>query len=195
VTRRRFQSGGTLTPEQWYFGLVDELARRLRLQDPEEFWSSHARLSPVLRWSRYLRERVLGRGEAPVIVFIDEIDAVRSLPFPADDFFASMRALYNARAEDPACRHLSFCMMGVATPYELMQDVTRTPFNVGRGIRLEDFTREEAEPFAEELRELSVDPWQLLDPVLEWTEGHPYMTQRVCEAVISCEAERGAWVV
>jgi len=120
-------------------------------------------------------------------VFIDEIDAVRSLPFPADDFFASMRALYNARAEDPACRHLSFCMMGVATPYELMQDVTRTPFNVGRGIRLEDFTREEAEPFAEELRELSVDPWQLLDPVLEWTEGHPYMTQRVCEALV-CKA-------
>ena len=33
-----------------------------------------------------------------------EIDAVRSLPFPADDLFAAIRALYNARAEDPACQ-------------------------------------------------------------------------------------------
>jgi hypothetical protein len=179
-----------VTAEQWYFGLADELSRRLRLSDPARFWSTHERLSPVHRFSRFLRQRVVGRARSPVIVFLDEIDAVRSLPFPADDFFATIRAMYNARADDPACRRISFCMMGVAAPSELMQDVTRTPFNVGRGIRLLDFTREEAAAFAEGLRELGGDPWQFLDPILEWTEGHPYMTQRVCEALVREGVER-----
>lgn len=172
-----------VTPEQWYFGLTDEVARRLRLRDPLRFWASNAMLSPVHRFSRFLQHRALGRGGQPIVVLLDEIDAVRSLPFPADDLFAAIRALYNARAEDPACQRLTFCMMGVAAPYELMQDVARTPFNVGRGIRLEDFSRDEAESFAEALRERVVDPWQYLDPILEWTEGHPYMTQRLCEAL------------
>jgi hypothetical protein len=179
-----------ITPEQWYFGLIDELSRRLKLRDPARFWSSHERLPPVQRWSRFLRARVIGRRTTPVIIFLDEIDVVRSLPFPADDFFASIRALYNARADEAAWQRLNFCMMGVASPSEMMQDVTRTPFNVGRAIRLEDFTRHEALAFAEGLREIAEDPWQFLDPILGWTEGHPYMTQRICEAMAREGADR-----
>jgi hypothetical protein len=173
-----------VTPDQWYFGLVDELSRRLGLGDPVGFWESQRRLSPVRRWSRYLLDEVLHRIPSRVVVFLDEIDAVRALPFSADDFFASLRALYNARLEYAPCRRLSFCMMGVAAPGELVQDLNRTPFNVGQGIRIEDFTREEAEAFLPGLRDLAAEPSQLLDPILEWTEGHPYMTQRVCEALV-----------
>jgi hypothetical protein len=62
-----------------------------------------------------------------------------------------------------------------------MADATRAPFNVGRGIRLVDFTREEAKALLPWLRELTSNPQPALDAVLEWTEGHPYMTQRICE--------------
>lgn len=171
-------------PEQWYFGLVDELSRRLDLGDPLSFWERHGLLSPVHRWSRFLRAEVLGRAPTPVAVFFDEIDVVRSLPFSSDDFFASLRAAYNARVDDAAYQRLSFCFMGVAAPWELMQDTTRTPFNVGHGIRLEDFTREEASAVLPALQELAEDPWGVLDAVLEWTHGHPYMTQRICEALV-----------
>jgi len=172
-----------VTLEQWYYGLVDSVARSLGLPDPGEFWSRNARLSPVLRWSRYLRSEVIGTIPSPVVIFIDEIDAVRSLPFSADDFFASLRLLYNARADDPACERLRFCMMGVATPGELMQDTARTPFNVGRGIRLDDFTRVEAKAFLPGLSGLSEEPEHLLEIILEWTQGHPYMTHRICEVL------------
>jgi AAA domain-containing protein len=170
-----------VTPEQWYFGLVDALARSLGLADPVRFWKSHGLLSPVLRWSRFLQSEIVEKLVEPVVIFLDEIDAVRSLPFSADDFFASIRFLYNARADDPACERLRFCMMGVATPGELMRDTARTPFNVGRGIRLADFSRAEAAAF---LPGLSGDPEEadrLLDSILHWTEGHPYMTHRICE--------------
>lgn len=51
----------------------------------------------------------------PVVIFIDEIDTTLKLDF-TDDFYAAIRYLYNARAEIPAFRRLSFVLIGVATP-------------------------------------------------------------------------------
>src|SRR2546428_578532 len=50
---------------------------------------------------------------ARLVVFLDEIDVVRSLPFRADELFAAVRACYNRRTEDPAFERLSFCLLGV----------------------------------------------------------------------------------
>src|SRR5436309_3190425 len=47
------------SPEVWYFSLMDELARALRLEtDPGEFWQRHAGRTPVYRWFTFLREEV-----------------------------------------------------------------------------------------------------------------------------------------
>lgn len=172
-----------ITPSQFYFGLIDELSSRLGLPDPSEFWKKQRRLSPVHRCARWFRDELLGKVEGRVVVFLDEIDAVRSLPFSVDDLFASIRSLFDARVGTPALLRLSFCMIGVAAPLDLMRDVNRTPFNVGRGIRLEDFTRDEAGAFLPGLEGLTDSPRATLDAVLEWTEGHPYMTQRICEVL------------
>jgi hypothetical protein len=64
-----------------------------------------------------------------------------------------------------------------------MRNASRTPFNVGRGIRLDDFVREEAEQLAAGLGDSAAHAGLVLDVVFEWTEGHPYMAQRICEAV------------
>jgi hypothetical protein len=40
------------------------------------------------------------------VIFIDEIDTVRSLPFSTDEFFAGIRECYNRRTEDPAFEQL-----------------------------------------------------------------------------------------
>src|SRR5439155_14995103 len=42
-----------------------------------------------------LRPKAQGLTPPRLVVFIDEIDAVRSLPFPADEFFAAIRECYN----------------------------------------------------------------------------------------------------
>ena len=57
-----------------------------------------------------------------VVIFVDEIDAVRSLRFSADEFFAGIRECYNRRSEDPEFQRLTFCLLGVATPSDLIQD-------------------------------------------------------------------------
>src|SRR4029078_12577354 len=82
------------------------------------------------------------------VIFIDEIDAVRGLPFSTDEFFAAIREFYNRRSEDPELNKLTFCLLGVAAPSDLIRDTRLTPFNIGQRIELNDFTEDEARGLA-----------------------------------------------
>lgn len=166
--------------EPWFYGLIDVLARELALPDPQPFWDFHVRLSAVARWSRYLREVALPASSGPVAIFIDEIDVLHGRAFAAD-FLSSIRALHNDRATDPRCGRVTFCLIGVAAPSELIADPLRTPFNVSREIAIRDFTTDEAAGLAVGLERFGGQ--QALDSILAWTDGHPYMTQRLCWAL------------
>jgi hypothetical protein len=144
--------GQNLSVEQWYDGLLGRLGRSLDLEEEaEEYWLAHERQSPLVRWMGALQQIVLPRCPGRLVIFIDEIDAVRSLPFSTDEFFAAIRECYNRRTEEPEFARLSFCLLGVATPSDLIQDTRTTPFNIGRRIELTDFTPAEAAPLAQGL--------------------------------------------
>jgi hypothetical protein len=141
--------GMNLSEERWYDGLLNMVGAQLDLEDElDDFWRSHTRLGPIHRWMRALREVVLNRIPGQVVLFLDEIDIVRSLPFSTDEFFAGIRHCYNTRTEDPEMERLTFCLLGVTTPSDLIRDTRTTPFNIGRRIELNDFTPEEAAPLA-----------------------------------------------
>jgi len=176
--------GVNVTAEQWYDGLLARVARQLDLEDElDEFWQTHVRLSPLQRWMKAIEEVVLARHAGTVVIFVDEIDAVRSLPFSADEFFAAIRECYNRRSEQPQLRRLTFCLLGVATPSDLIRDARMTPFNIGRRIELHDFCTEEACLLAAGLDRDDRTAERLLQRIFDWTGGHPYLTQRLCQAV------------
>jgi WD40 repeat protein len=172
-----------VTAEQWYRGLLTELGEQLGLEDQlRASWQQHDDLAPTQRWLRALRDLFRPSRARPIVVFIDEIDAVRSLPFRTVDFFAGIREIYNRRAREPELR-LTFCLLGVASPTDLIADPTLTPFNVGRRIELTDFTEAEAAPLARGLGRPPAVAASMLQRVLFWTGAHPYLTQRLCQAV------------
>jgi hypothetical protein len=118
-----------------------------------------------------------------VVIFIDEIDAVRSLPFSTDEFFAGIRQFYNRRTESKELERLTFCLLGVAAPSDLIRDTRMTPFNIGQRIELHDFTEAEAASLIQGLRREGRLGAALLQRVRYWTGGHPYLTQRLCQAI------------
>src|SRR5262249_19300114 len=125
------------------------------------------------------------------VSFIDEFDSVRSLPFSTYEFCAAIRECYNRRTRDPEYERLTFCLLGVASPSDLIRDTRMTPFNIGRRIDLTDFTEEEARPLAIGLEvgeagtpgRSAREARALLKRILYWTGGHPFLTQRLCLAV------------
>lgn len=179
------------TAAEWYFGLLHEIADQLALPPPGPYWRDNEGLSPVHRFSGYLRKELLHRVSEDVVIFIDEIDSVLALTeVSRDDFFGSVRAVFNQRAQDPAFERLTFCLIGVALPSDLVEDEARTPFNIGRSIALRDFTRAEMTAFLPSLAEHVPDPDAVLEEVFHWTDGHPYMAQTVCQNL--CEETLGS---
>ena len=172
--------GQNLTPVQWYRGLLAGIGEQLGLeQEIDACWAEHAEAGPMQRFLGALRRAALPALPGALVIFIDEIDAVRSLPFSTDELFAGIRALYNRRVQDPELNRLTFCLLGVATPADLIRDTRTTPFNVGVRMDLSDFTPVEAMPLVRGM----AGGKAVLERVLYWTGGHPYLTQCLCRAV------------
>ena len=177
--------GGISTPEAWFFGFLDELSVQLGLDaDINAWWEAHAHHNAVQRFSNFLRDELLPNIPSPIVVFVDEIDSALGMAF-TDDFFAAIRAAYNARASHPEFKRLTFILLGVARPADLIRDRNRTPYNIGTHIDLSDFTLPELGPFQEVFE--TVYPGrgtEILQWALDWTNGQPYLTQKLCAELI-----------
>ncbi|MBW4692310.1 MAG: AAA-like domain-containing protein [Lyngbya sp. HA4199-MV5] len=177
-----------MTPEQWYSSVIDSIVSSLDLYETFDFytwWEEHQLLSFVRRFDKFLEEVLLVAISQPIVIFIDEIDCVLSLPFKLDDFFALIRECYNRRAEKPAYQRLTFTLLGVMTPSDLIQDKQRSPFNMGREIELTGFQLAETEPLWQGLAHFAPYPSAILGSILTWTGGQPFLTQKLCRLVVS----------
>ncbi len=183
--------GTQVTAEQWYLGLLLKIEEQLMLDtDVDQWWEANNNVGVTQRLTNFFQHVLLEEVKSPVVVFVDEIDTTLSLDF-TDDFFAAIRYLYVARATDTKFERLSFVLIGVATPGDLIRDPKRTPFNIGQRLDLTDFTFEEAITLSEGLGLEGEPAKELLKCVLEWTGGHPYLTQRLC-SIIS-QQDKNSW--
>lgn len=175
-----------LLPEQWYAGFVYSLANSFNLLERvniRQWWYDRELLSPVQRLGEFIHEVLLQHVPQKIVIFIDEIDSVINLDFEIDDFFVLLRACFNKRADHPDYQRLTFALFGVATPSQLIQDKTRTPFNVGQAIQLKDFQLHEAQPLLQGLAVKVQNPQAVLREVLAWTNGQPFLTQKICKLI------------
>ncbi len=178
--------GSKVTPQQWYGGVICDLLRSFNILGTVDFrswWRDLELLSPVQRLSEFIESILLRSIEQNIVIFVDEIDSVLSLPFPLDDFFAFIRACHNMRVDQPEYNRLTFVLLGVAMPSDLIQDKNRTPFNIGRAIALDGFRLDEAQPLAHGFADKTNNPQAVLQEVLAWTGGQPFLTQKVCQLV------------
>ncbi|MBE9118775.1 AAA-like domain-containing protein, partial [Lusitaniella coriacea LEGE 07157] len=176
-----------VTPEKWYGGLTKTLIGRFGLEERFSFSSwrnEHKDIPPVQFFREFIEEVILRYIDQPVVIFIDEIDSVLQLSFK-DDFFALIRACFNNRADNAAYNRLTFVLLGVATPGDLIGDKDRTPFNIGRAVELQGFQLQEVEPLARGLEGKVSNPQAVMEEILNWTGGQPFLTQKLCQLVTS----------
>jgi hypothetical protein len=179
-----------ITPLQWYAGIINELINTFELNekcDIDSWWDKYDQesLSAVNFFGNFLRDILLKYVESNIVIFIDEIDSIISLEFKIDDFFALIRSFYNRRVDNVEYNRLTFVLLGVATPSDLIQDKTLTPFNIGYGVELTGFTFAESQALAKGLSVKTNQPEKLLKLILNWTGGQPFLTQKVCNLVLN----------
>ncbi len=177
--------------QEWYGSLASELLgsfapevkKKWRLWRKEE---ERQELTPIKKLHQLIEELLLPSllPHQKLVIFIDEIDYVKGLPFSTDEFFALIRSCYNDRSLNPQFDRVTFCLLGVATPADLIQNKQLTPFNIGTGIELQGFRLEEAEPLIKGLKGKVTSPESVMSDILYWTGGQPFLTQRLCNLVV-----------
>ena len=179
-----------VTISQWYGGIVYALVESCQLEEKFDFdwqiwWQEHQKiLDPVRCFSLFIEQVLLKKIQQPIVIFVDEIDRVLSQDFSLDDFFALIRFFQNQRVDKPIFERLTFALLGVATPSDLITDKTQTPFNIGEEIELHGFQLEEIQPLIKGLQGRFDNPRRVIEEILDWTGGQPFLTQKLCKLMV-----------
>jgi hypothetical protein len=179
-------SGKNISEDIWYRVLFEQLVKRfdLSIREKEQtWWDERAYKSPINRLDQFVEEILLKEVSRPIVICFDEIDSVLSLNFSTDDFFAWLRSCHEKRPHNRDYQRLTFCMLGVAAVSNFILDNYRSPFNIGQDIRLSGFTIRDARKLAEGLQEKFIEPQRVLEEVIEWTGGQPFLTQKICNLI------------
>ncbi|GFE69530.1 CHASE2 domain-containing protein [Chroococcus sp. FPU101] len=180
--------GTDITIEQWYAGFIQSLVSSCELTEQIQWrpwWRERRDLfSPVQRLGLFIEEVLLVEIKLPIIIFVDEIDRVLSQKFSLDDFWVLIRFFQNQRKDDAKYQRLTFALLGVATPSNLIQDKTQAPFNIGRAIELSGFNLDEVQPLIDGLKGKVDHPQLMMQEILNWTGGQPFLTQKLCRLMV-----------
>jgi hypothetical protein len=178
-----------ITPDQWYAGVIYSIMSSLELDNIftldhlDHWWTERSLLSSVQRFSQFIEEVLLKLIRQDIVIFFDEIDSLIQLNF-RHEFFLAIQACYNKRAHRGDYKRLTFALLGVATPSDLIRGHNCTCFNIGRAIELCGFEWHEAQSLVRGLEGKVKNPQGVLKEVLEWTGGQPFLTQKLCKLIL-----------
>lgn len=175
-----------INEEQWYGSIAYTLANNFQLLESfnlPDWWCERRYLSPPRCLDAFIRDVLLVRVQRNIVLFVDEIDTILNLPFLVDDFFALIRDCYERRTINNRYQRLTWVLLGVANPSELIKDKSHNPFNIGREIHLTGFKLESSYVLAKGLEPHAKRPLAVLKAILGWTGGKPFLTQKLCQLV------------
>jgi hypothetical protein len=174
--------GVEVTCEQWYASAIRSLVGDLDLKskfDLRSWIRERELLSPVQRFAEFIETVVLQEIDAPIVIFVEEIDRLLSLKFGMDDFFGLVRSFFEDRPTKSDYNRLTFSFLGVATPTDLIQSHNTSAFNIGYAVEMAGFTLTEALPLMQGLASKVANPQDYLAEAVKWTGGQPFLIQRL----------------
>ncbi len=168
---------------RWYYNVAYRLLRQLRLKnDLQAWWHDKSMLSNRQRLVEFYIDIILKNVAGRIVIFVDAMECVGRLSF-AEHLPASIRAVQNSRMTDPELRRLNFVMLGECDASSLVSHDGLSPFVDSVAIRLTDFSRDELTIFSTELNLPAEQSNRALDRIYEWTNGQPYLTQKLARAL------------
>lgn len=157
--------------------LTDELEMDGRISD---YWSMP--LGNSQRTTRYVGRYILKELKSPLVLAMDEVESIFDTDFRSD-FFSMLRSWHNSRATSPLWKQLDLVLVTSTEPYQLIENLNQSPFNVGQVIELSDFTIENVN----DLNQRHENPLNKaeVERLMNLLGGHPYLVRRALYLVAS----------
>lgn len=162
---------------QFCFWLSDVLEMADKV---DEYWNTP--LGNSQRCTRYVSRHILKELGKPLVLAMDEVDKIFDTDF-RNDFFGMLRSWHNSRATTPIWKQLDLTLVTSTEPYQLINDLNQSPFNVGQVIELADFTPEQVAG----LNQRHGSPFNPSEEqqLIALLGGHPYLVRRALYLVAS----------
>ncbi|MEM9120012.1 MAG: AAA-like domain-containing protein [Cyanobacteria bacterium P01_F01_bin.56] len=157
------------------------LTDELDLEDQvDDYWKR--RLSNTQRCTRYLGKYLLPTLDAPLVLAMDEVETMFDTDFRSD-FFGMLRSWHNNRATKPIWKQLDLALVTSTEPYQLIDNLNQSPFNVGQIVELTDFEQEQVADLNE--RHGAVLSEAELQQLMNLVNGHPYLVRKALHLIAS----------
>ncbi|MEO0537235.1 MAG: AAA-like domain-containing protein [Cyanobacteria bacterium P01_A01_bin.123] len=177
--RAVFENLGSLL--QWF---CTKVARKLHLPPRlDEYWVDT--YGSKDNCTTYFEDYLLPEIDSPLVLGLDEVDAVFQYPQIADDFFGLLRAWYEEASygsDDSELWEKLRLVVVHSTEVYLPLDVNQSPFNVGLPIELLAFTASQVTDLAHR-HGLDWTPQQV-ETLTTLVGGHPYLIRLALYSVV-----------
>ncbi len=151
--------------------ILTEMDTQLNLGNfNDALWNPNANVDRNV--TAFLDRAVFSCNDTPLLICLDEVDRVFSMPIRSD-FFPVLRAFYNRGAIDPAWKKVRWLLSTSSEPRFFIDDLTQSPFNVGVRVALDAFTFEETLAFVR--RYGFIDQPGLTEKIMNYVGGRPYL--------------------
>jgi len=140
------------------------------------------RLTPMLKATKYM-EKILSKLDKPLVLAIDEADRLFEYKDISDSFFGLIRAWHEKSKSEPLWENLKILLSHSTEPLLGITSINQSPFhNVGLGIELKPFTKNELEDLA--MRHSIFLSNEELEMFMSFIGGHPYLSRKVLFTIV-----------
>lgn len=151
------------------------LGRELKLSNQlDEYWDEEG-MGAKVSCTTYLEEYILAADDSPLVLYLDDVDALFPYPEVYEDFFGLLRSWYEKARSRSNWKKLRLAIAHSTDVY-IRLNINQSPFNVGLPIELPELTKEQVQEFARQYG-LTEDS-SLVDPLMQLVGGHPYLLQQ-----------------
>ncbi len=149
------------------------VGRKLNLTNQlDDYWESD--LGSCYNCTIYFEEYLLSYIKSPLVLALDDVDQIFSLPF-AGDVLKMLRAWCEKAQINPLWQKIRL-ILSYSSEIYIPLDINHSPFSIGRLIELPEFSVEQVEELVKR-QGLDWDNSQL-QQLISLVGGHPYLIQK-----------------
>ena len=145
------------------------------------YWYQQTDIQPPVKFREFIIGKILNRINVKLVIALDEVQSLISFGLN-NDFIGFLKSLTEIH-DQPALGKLAFVLLGVAKPSDLITNY-HYAFTFGTSIELGYF-QGSCEPLQTGLARITKEPAKVLEAILFWTGGQPFLTQLVCSLVVN----------
>ena len=174
LSMEEFDGKDQAESERLFYRFCQEISNQLNLPNFIDDWRSIRSSGYKLRCIQYFDRFLLPSEKSPIVIVIDDLNRLDNDP-TYKEFCSMLRSFYNRCATSSTQSHESWGRLGLIIAYSrrpVLPD-KESPFNVGKVIRLPEFTIDEVQSLAEQ-HGIKIDS-QIVSRIMKLVGGHPYL--------------------